>query len=97
MTRFPRAAADPWPRLMLDASFLSAEAGMVMALRAWRMMAGGPAAGREARRMLGEKVEAGFELAGAIAAGNVTTPEAAARTALTVYGKRVRSNRKRLG
>ena len=95
MTRL-NASAD-WPRLMFDASRLWADAGMVVALRSWRVMAGGPAARREFERMLSEKVEAGFELAGVLAGGRVNSPEAAARQALGVYGKRVRSNRKRLG
>ena len=86
-----------WSRLMFDASRLWADAGMVVALRSWRMMAGGPAADREVRRMVSEKVEAGTELAGALAAGRVRSPEAAARKALTVYGKHVRGNRRRLG
>jgi hypothetical protein len=88
-------AAD-WSRLMADASRLWADAGMVVALRSWRMMAGGPAATRELERMLSEKVAAGFELAGAFAGGRVTSPEAATRQALGIYGKRVRGNRKRL-
>jgi hypothetical protein len=37
-----------------------------------------------------------MELSGALAGGGVRSPEAAARKALTVYGKRVRANRKRL-
>ena len=97
MTRTPAAAAD-WSRLMVDAPWLWADAARVAALRSWRMLAGGPeAAEREARRMVSEKVEAGFELAGAFAGGRVASPEAAARKALGVYGKRVRANRKRLG
>ena len=90
------ATAD-WSRLMLDASRLWADAGMVLALRSWRLMAGGPAAHREVERMLAEKVEAGTELAGALAGGRVSSPEAAARKALTIYGKHVRGNRRRLG
>ena len=89
-------AAD-WSRLMVDASQFWADAGMVVALRSWRLMAGGPAARRELERMLSEKVEAGAELAGALAGGRFNSPGAAARKALTVYGKRVRENRKRLG
>ena len=89
-------SADDWSRLMFDASRLWADAGMVVALRSWRLMAGGAAAEREFGRMLSEKVEAGAELAGALAGGAVTSPEAAARKALTVYGKRVRGNRRRL-
>jgi hypothetical protein len=82
---------------MYDASRLWAEAGMVLALRSWRLMAGGPAAQRELERMVGEKVEAGSELAGELAGGRVKSPQAAARKALTIYGKHVRGNRRRLG
>ena len=92
---------DPWPALMADAALLSAEAGAVMMLRGWRLMAGGAAAGIEAERMVGEKVAAGFELAGALASaaarGRPHSAEAAARKALSLYGRRVRANRKRLG
>ena len=95
MTR-SRASAD-WTSLMFDASRLWADAGMVMALRSWRLMAGGAAASQELERSLAEKVEAGFELAGAFAAGKVRSPEDAARKTLSVYGKRVRENRRRLG
>ena len=93
----PTANAATWTRLWIDTSFLMADAAMVMTMRGWRMMAGGRPATREAERMLGEKVEAGFELAGALASGRVRTPEGAARAAIGTYGKRVRANRKRLG
>ena len=92
----PNPAAD-WSRLMFDASQLWAEAGTVVALRSWRIMAGGPAARREFERMISEKVEAGSELTGALARGRVRSPEAAARKALRIYGKHVRGNRRRLG
>jgi hypothetical protein len=95
MTR-SNMAAD-WPRLMFDVSRLWTDAGMVVALRSWRMMAGGPFALREVEKMVSEKVEAGSELAGALAGGRVKSPEAATRKALSIYGKRVRGNRRRLG
>ena len=82
-----------WTSLMVDASRLWADARVVVALRSWRMMYGGPVAAREFERMVSEKVEAGFELAG----GRAKSPEAVAREALGVYGKRVRGNRRRLG
>jgi hypothetical protein len=82
---------------MFDASRLWADASMVIALRSWKMMAGGPAAARELERAVGEKVEAGAELAGAMAGGRIRSPKAAARKAVTVYGRKVRANRKRLG
>jgi len=84
-------------RLWFDTMRLSADAATVMMLRSLTMMGGGPGAVREGERMLAEKVGAGFELAGGVASGRVTTPEGAARKAVTVYGKRVRANRKRLG
>ena len=92
----PTPTAD-WASLMVDASGLWADVGMVVALRSWRLMHGGPSAVREFERMVSEKVEAGFELAGALAVGRLTSPEAATRETLGVFGKRVRSNRRRLG
>jgi hypothetical protein len=59
---------NDWTSLMVDASLLCADAGMVMALRSGRLMAGGPAAQRELARMFSEKTEAGFEIAGALVA-----------------------------
>ncbi|WP_395621945.1 hypothetical protein [Sphingomonas daechungensis] len=85
-----------WSRLMFDASRLWAEAGAVMTLRYWRVMAGGAAAAHELERMVTEKVEAGAELARALAGGTVRSPEAATRKALSVYGRHVRGNRRRL-
>jgi hypothetical protein len=92
----PNPAAD-WSRLMFDASRLWADASMVIGLRTWKMMAGGPAAARELERSVSEKVEAGAELAGALSGGRIRSPEAAARKAVTLYGRKVRANRKRLG
>jgi hypothetical protein len=86
-----------WSRLMVDATWLWADAATVIALRSWRLMAGGPAAERELERMVSEKAAAGVELAGAIARGRATSPAAATRTTRRGYGKRVRQNRRRLG
>lgn len=97
MTRFPSTAVgNQWSRLWVDTAFLMADTAAVMTMRTMRIMAGGPAAARETERMLAEKVEAGFELAGALAAGTIRTPEAVARKTLSVAGKRIRANRKRL-
>lgn len=85
-----------WSRLMFDASRLWTDACMVVVLRSWRIIAGGRAAEPEVERMVGEKVEAGSELAGALAGGGLKSPEAAARTAVGTYRKRVRGNRERL-
>jgi len=98
MPRLPsNVAAAQWTRLWVDSAFLMADAAAVMTLRTIRIMAGGRPAGTEMQRMVGEKVEAGFELAGAMASGRVRTPQAAARKGVSVMRKRVRSNRKRLG
>ena len=98
MTHMPSTAvAAQWTRLWVDTSVLMADAAAVLAMRTMRLMSGGPSAGDEAQRMIGEKVEVGFELAGALASGSVTTPEAAARKTVSAMGKRVRANRKRLG
>lgn len=95
MTR--SSTTTDWPRLMFDASQLWAEVGMVVSLRFWRMMAGGPAvARREAGRMVSEKIETGSELLGALAGGQAKSPAVATRRALSIYGKRVRGNRRRL-
>lgn len=94
----PRTNFKPdWSRLMFDASLLWADAGAVMALRSWRVMQGGAGTPKELGQMVGEKVSAGIELAGALASGRVQTPHAAARTALRIYGRHVRGNRRRLG
>jgi TRAP-type mannitol/chloroaromatic compound transport system substrate-binding protein len=84
-------------RLWVDSTLLMADAATVLMLRTLTMMGGGRPAIREGERMLAEKVEAGFELAGAVASGRVKSPQGAARKAVSVYGKRVRANRKRLG
>lgn len=97
MTRTSSDVAAQWAQLWARSSFLMADAAMVLAMRSWRMMLGGRDGAREGERMIAEKVEAGFELAGALASGRVKTPEAAARKAVSVYGKRIRANRKRLG
>jgi hypothetical protein len=98
MTRTPSTAvAAQWTRLWVDTSFLMADAAAVMMMRSIRMMSGGRIASREAERMLSEKIETGFELGGALAAGKMKTPQTAARKTVSVMGKRVRANRKRLG
>jgi hypothetical protein len=81
---------------MVEASLLCANASIVVALRSWRIIAGGPVAHHEIERMIREKVEAGSELSGALTSGRVKSPKAAARKTLSIYGKRVRGNRKRL-
>lgn len=90
-----KSSAD-WASLMVETSLLCANASIVVALRSWRIMAGGPTAHHEIERMISEKVEAGSELTGALMGGRLKNPKAAARKTLSIYGKRVRGNRKRL-
>ena len=92
----PKPTAD-LANLMVDASRLWADVGMVVALRSWRMMHGGPATAREFGRMVSEKMEAGFELAGALATGRLASPQTATREILAVFGRHVRNNRRLLG
>lgn len=91
-----RKPTDDWANLMFDASRLWTDAGLVVALRSWRVMQGGAAGSREFERMLSEKVEAGFELADALATGGLASPEATTRRVLGIFGKRVRGNYRRL-
>lgn len=98
MTRQKRpVSAAQWTRLWVDSCFLMSDAAMVMAMRSNRLMLGGRAAAKESERMVAEKIEAGIELAGALASGRVRSPQGAARKAIGTYGKRVRANRRRLG
>lgn len=90
-------ASYDWTDMIVDASCLWTDAAIVVALRSWRMMGGGPAAAREFERMVREKVEAGVELAGAFAEGRVKSPESATLELLGIYGKRVCRNLSRLG
>jgi len=94
MTRHPTQA---WTRLWFDSALLMTDATAVVSLRMLGMMQGGPKAAKEAERMVAEKMAAGIELAGALASGRVRSPQAAARAAVRIAGKRVRANRKRLG
>ena len=88
---------NPWLRLGHDAWMLGAEAATVMTLRTMKIAAGGPAAEREARRMVSEKVEAAqalqvMALTGAL---GVTAPSVVDKS-LQHYRRKVRANRRRL-
>ena len=86
-----------WTRLWFDSALLMTDAAAVISLRTLGMMQGGPKAAQEMERMVAEKMAAGVELAGALASGRVRSPQAAARAAVRIAGKRVRANRRRLG
>lgn len=73
------------------------DAGAVIALRTAQMMAGGPAVPGEMALMVTEKLRAASVLQQALVrAGPGVTPARAAAMALTVFGPKVRANRKRL-
>lgn len=91
------AHRNPWLRIGFDAWALGIEASLTMSLRAMKIMAGGPAAETEARRMVSEKIEAGQALQTKALTGGLgtTAPGAAAKT-LKHYRRKVRANRRRL-
>ncbi len=86
-----------WLSLGLESWQLGLEAGEVMWLRGCMLAMGGPAGEREARRMVAEKLAANATFGMMVASGKAgTSPEAATRSALAHYGRRVRANRRRL-
>ncbi|GJD98513.1 hypothetical protein [Methylobacterium isbiliense] len=79
-----------WLRLSMEAARLAAEANMVIGLRVAKLSRGGPAARKEARRMVSEKVEAAARAAQLTATGG--TPLQVVKG----YRRKVRANAKRL-
>jgi len=62
-----------------------------------KLAAGGELAGREARRIMAEKIKAALSLQTlALTGGLETTPQSAARRSLAHYRRRLRANRRRL-
>jgi hypothetical protein len=94
--RSRRPTANPFS-LGLDAWLLGAEAAGVIMQRSAKLALGGPEAAAEAELMVAEKAEAAWELGVALATGALgALPETIARRSLAHYGKRVRTNRRRL-
>ena len=88
---------NPWFRIGFKAWSLGLEASSVIALRTLKMATGGVAADVEARRMVSEKIEAGFAIQVlALTGGLGLTPYSAAARTLAHYGRKVRANRRRL-
>lgn len=76
---------------------LGLESAAVVGLRGLKLAAGGQRAETEVRRMVSEKLAAGFALqALALTGGLGATPSAAARKTLRHYARKVRANRRRL-
>jgi len=79
-----------WMKLALNTSMLALEAQQVIGLRLLKLTLGGPAASREANRMVAEKMTAFGEASAGVATGG--TPASVVKG----YRKRVRANRRRL-
>ena len=87
-----------WLGIGMDAWALAAESNMVIAQRMTTMAFGGPAAAKEAQRMVSEKVAANMELGFDIAAGkHGLSPERIVSGSIAHYSKSVTANRRRLG
>jgi hypothetical protein len=88
---------NPWFRFGVNALSLAIEASSVITLRTLKIASGGVAAETEARRMISEKIEAGFALqAMALTGGLGLTADGAASKMVTHYRRKVRANRRRL-
>ena len=79
-----------WMKLALDTSMLALETQQVIGLRLLKLTLGGPAASREANRIMAEKLIAFEEAAAKVATGGTT------RSVIKGYRKKVRANRRRL-
>jgi hypothetical protein len=88
---------NPWLRLGFNTWALGMEASSVIALRTLKILSGGAAGEAEARRMVDEKVEAGFALQStALTGGLCPTAHGAAAKVVAHYRRKVRANRRRL-
>ena len=79
-----------WMKFSVDIAMANWDAQRVIALRLNKLAKGGPAAKREARRMIAEKVAASAEAGLAIASG--ASPQSIVRRYRTI----VRANERRL-
>ena len=82
----------------MDAWALAAESNIVIAQRMGALAFGGPAATKEAERMVAEKVAANISLGVDIMTGKFgASPEAIMSGSIAHYSKAVVANRRRLG
>jgi hypothetical protein len=90
-------ARNAWAGLGLSAWSLGLDAAVVIALRTMKIAAGGAAGEAEARRMIGEKVDAAVALQTlALTGGLGQTPLSATARTLAHYRRKVSANRRRL-
>lgn len=95
MTR--HSPSTNWFSISMDAWALAAESSMVIAMRLGGMAMGGPAAAREAERMVSEKVAANLSLGLDLMTGKLgSSPEQIVSGSIAHYSKSVVANRKRL-
>ena len=83
--------------IAMDAWALAAESNMVIAMRLGALAFGGPAAVKEAERMVSEKVAANMALGVYLMTGKLgTSPEQIVSGSIAHYSPRVRRHRERL-
>ena len=89
---------NPWIAIARDAVRLSVEAQAVIALRLSRLAAGGTSGHAEAHRMVTEKLTAlaSAQMAAAMSMLTGHPAPVIARQTISIYGKHVRANRRRL-
>ena len=89
---------NPWFAIARDAGRLAADARSVVALRLARLARGGKRGRAEARRMVAEKVDALMDAQAAAAKAMLAGEQGPAimKKTIGLYGRRVRSNRRRL-
>ena len=88
---------NPWIDVCYGAWSLGVESAAVMALRTWKIGAGGSPATAEISRMVSEKINTGLALqALALTGGLGLSPPAAAAKAIAHYRRKVRANRRRM-
>jgi hypothetical protein len=88
---------NPWLDVGIHAWSLGVESSQVIGLRTLKLATGGAAGEREARQMVGEKIQAVVALqVMALTGGLGINPHAAAAKAVTHYRRKVRANRRRL-
>ncbi len=86
-----------WLGIGIDAWTLAADANMVIAMRIGAMAMGGPAATREARLMVDEKLATNMALGIELMTGKLgSNPASIASNSLAHYSAKVRANRRRL-
>lgn len=95
MTR--KSKSPNWFDIGLDAWTLGAEANMVIAMRMGALAFGGPAAAREAERMVSEKLASNMALGLDLMTGkHGSSAEQVVSGSIKHYSRSVTANRKRL-